>query len=886
MDDTLGEALSSMNQDRQPKLRASCDVCAAAKVNCSKERPICERCFANGFECNYSPSMKLGKPARRSDLNVEGTPPREVSKIRLSDQLPTTTPTADEMIHVDPLYHTVEQSEQPREFTNSSDATPPALGLYTFRWGGPANEVFVTGTFDDWSKSVKLDKRADVFEKAVKLPKMRTEYKFVVDGQWIIDGTARVQEFEQGLYNNLLLPEDIADDRWSQIRRSAVQRTVQFQSEDSESNVESIEERVARIKVRVAELTRSEKEPSFDDPPIHVLTAENLELNEESVQTESSGTLQEEATSANPKLDRVLAQVDDPSMRHILERHDVSDLWLPIPRQTVKRLLADERKTKAFLHAQDDVLDSGFQLLNNTPSLSVHAPSHTTIDDDEGLVTELRVLGEGACGIVEEVEVTAMTSTTTVTCVRKRIARPRQLKALKQIMAAFAREVSVMRQVDHHHCVRFIGSYTDVDHINILSSPVADMDLATFLDLPIHDKERDILYRGFGCLCNAINYLHQKNIRHEDLKPQNVLIHGDNILLTDFGFSLDFSEDSMSTTTGRPSAWTVRYSAPEVLDFEARNRATDIWSLGCILLEMVSAFNGTRLSDLKDRWKHTGTGQSSFARNNEAARKWFKDEIAKPSLLHTIRHLCFLIRSMLNENRIYRPTAQQIVDRIFDISSLTLFDGNKRITPTCHGPTPCIGLSYSEANRKYPLLTVRTIDLMKYLHPNRYVDWRWGIFDLDWNPIDSDASYVGRSAPWSQVFSENAHIIKAACDEIYETANRSGTTRAHWSVHQKANSSALSTSIEGRLHARSSAMTLTAKHAVFRRLTLHSSFWADSRKEQSGNLRSVQCTLLPINLAKSPYFGSFFWKLSWPRNRQAVELDDRIRDLTSMDWPQ
>ena len=52
--------------------------------------------------------------------------------------------------------------------------------------------------------------------------------------------------------------------------------------------------------------------------------------------------------------------------------------------------------------------------------------------------------------------------------------------------------------------------------------------------------------------------------------------------------SLDFSDDSVSTTTGRPSAWTIRYSAPEVLDSEPRNRASDIFSLGCVLVEMVS----------------------------------------------------------------------------------------------------------------------------------------------------------------------------------------------------------------------------------------------------------------------------------------------------------
>ncbi|KAF2027428.1 kinase-like protein, partial [Setomelanomma holmii] len=158
----------------------------------------------------------------------------------------------------------------------------------------------------------------------------------------------------------------------------------------------------------------------------------------------------------------------------------------------------------------------------------------------------------------------------------------------KRVMTAFAREINVMRQVEHQHCVNFLGSYTDFDHVNILSSPIADMDLATFLDRPIGIEQRKLLYRGISCLCNALNYLHQNNIRHEDLKPQNVLIHGDNILLTDFGFSLDFSDDSISTTTELPSAWTIRYSAPEVLNFEPRNRATDNFSLGCVLNEMIS----------------------------------------------------------------------------------------------------------------------------------------------------------------------------------------------------------------------------------------------------------------------------------------------------------
>ena len=71
-------------------------------------------------------------------------------------------------------------------------------------------------------------------------------------------------------------------------------------------------------------------------------------------------------------------------------------------------------------------------------------------------------------------------------------------------MAAFTREINVMRHVYHRHYVRFFASYTDTDTVNILSTPVANMDLAHFLDSPIEDDEWKTLYRDIDCLCNAL----------------------------------------------------------------------------------------------------------------------------------------------------------------------------------------------------------------------------------------------------------------------------------------------------------------------------------------------------------------------------------------------
>ncbi|OJJ85743.1 carbohydrate-binding module family 48 protein [Aspergillus glaucus CBS 516.65] len=84
------------------------------------------------------------------------------------------------------------------------------MGSFTFRWPYNGNEVFVTGTFDDWGKTVQLDRNGDVFEKTVSLPDTdeKIQYKFVVDGNWTTDSSAP-QESIGGNINNVLYPDQI-----------------------------------------------------------------------------------------------------------------------------------------------------------------------------------------------------------------------------------------------------------------------------------------------------------------------------------------------------------------------------------------------------------------------------------------------------------------------------------------------------------------------------------------------------------------------------------------------------------------------------------------------------------------------------------------------------
>jgi serine/threonine protein kinase len=95
--------------------------------------------------------------------------------------------------------------------------------------------------------------------------------------------------------------------------------------------------------------------------------------------------------------------------------------------------------------------------------------------------------------------------------------------------------------------------------------PVAETDLRCYLAKDHWEPDELITLRSFvGCLSSAVLYLHQQEYRHKDLKPPNILIKGDTVLIADFGLALDWSDLSRETTVGRPEAYTESYIAPEV----------------------------------------------------------------------------------------------------------------------------------------------------------------------------------------------------------------------------------------------------------------------------------------------------------------------------------
>lgn len=97
----------------------------------------------------------------------------------------------------------------------------------------------------------------------------------------------------------------------------------------------------------------------------------------------------------------------------------------------------------------------------------------------------------------------------------------------------------------------------------------------------------------------AIKHIHDRKILHRDLKTQNIFMTQTNqIKIGDFGIArvLQHTYDCAQTAIGTPY-----YLSPEICQEKPYNQKSDIWSLGCILYEMVTlrhAFDANSMKGL------------------------------------------------------------------------------------------------------------------------------------------------------------------------------------------------------------------------------------------------------------------------------------------------
>ncbi|EIW72748.1 hypothetical protein TREMEDRAFT_24503, partial [Tremella mesenterica DSM 1558] len=151
------------------------------------------------------------------------------------------------------------------------------------------------------------------------------------------------------------------------------------------------------------------------------------------------------------------------------------------------------------------------------------------------------------------------------------------------------REVELLKRLDHPSIVKYEGMSRDPDYLSIILEFVENGSLGSVLKAFGKFNER-LAATYTAKILEGLDYLHREGVVHCDLKAANILsTKNGNVKLTDFGVSLNtkamenIQQTAMSGVMGTPN-----WMAPEVINLDGARPPSDIWSLGCTVIEMIT----------------------------------------------------------------------------------------------------------------------------------------------------------------------------------------------------------------------------------------------------------------------------------------------------------
>jgi serine/threonine-protein kinase len=188
-------------------------------------------------------------------------------------------------------------------------------------------------------------------------------------------------------------------------------------------------------------------------------------------------------------------------------------------------------------------------------------------------------LGEGGMGMVWLAE--------------REVGGARQRVALKRLradsvaqQARFQEEQRILATLSHPNIAHLVDAGTDAGGDPFLAMEyVEGKRVDHWCDA--HGLDLRARIGLFLKICAAVSYAHERLIIHRDLKPANILVNaaGEPKLL-DFGIARLLDADA--TATMAPRAMTLAYASPEQIEGALLGTATDVWSLGIVLYELVA----------------------------------------------------------------------------------------------------------------------------------------------------------------------------------------------------------------------------------------------------------------------------------------------------------
>ncbi|XP_077659220.1 ephrin type-A receptor 5 isoform X10 [Ictidomys tridecemlineatus] len=241
----------------------------------------------------------------------------------------------------------------------------------------------------------------------------------------------------------------------------------------------------------------------------------------------------------------------------------------------------------------------------------------------------------------------------------------------------FLGEASIMGQFDHPNIIHLEGVVTKSKPVMIVTEYMENGSLDTFLKK--NDGQFTVIQlvgmlRGIAA---GMKYLSDMGYVHRDLAARNILINSNLVCkVSDFGLSRVLEDDPEAAYTTRGGKIPIRWTAPEAIAFRKFTSASDVWSYGIVMWEVVSY--GER-----PYWEMT----------NQDVIKAVEEGYRLPSPMDCPAALYQLMLDCWQKDRNSRPKFDEIVNMLDKLirnpSSLkTLVNASSRVSNLLaeHGP--------------------------------------------------------------------------------------------------------------------------------------------------------------------------------------------------------
>jgi len=223
----------------------------------------------------------------------------------------------------------------------------------------------------------------------------------------------------------------------------------------------------------------------------------------------------------------------------------------------------------------------------------------------------------------------------------------------KSMLSALEREIELLKNLQHENIVQYLYSSIDDDYLNIFLEYVPGGSVTALLSN--YGAFEETLVKNFvRQILQGLNYLHERDIIHRDIKGANILVDNKGgIKISDFGISKKVDDNLLSGHRNRPSLQgSVFWMAPEVVKQCGHTRKADIWSVGCLVVEMLTGEHPwAQLTQMQAIFKIGSSAKPTIpsdisAEAQEFLQRTFElDHEARPSAAELLQHSWIAVKS-------------------------------------------------------------------------------------------------------------------------------------------------------------------------------------------------------------------------------------------------